>query len=89
MTSVPAKCHVRDEAPILGPRIWQSAGSSELLHISWGGENEYGAMVEWHIDVGKPKNSEKTLSQHHFVHNKSHMDWPGCEHRTLLWQASD
>ena len=26
---------------------------------------------------GKPKYSEKNLSHFHFVHHKSHMDWPG------------
>jgi hypothetical protein len=32
------------------------------------------AMVEWYIDKGKPKNSEKNLSQCHFFHYKSHMN---------------
>jgi hypothetical protein len=31
-----------------------------------------GGMI--YIDRGKPKNSEKKLSQCHFVHHKSHMD---------------
>jgi hypothetical protein len=30
--------------------------------------------------TGKPKYSEKTLSQYHFVHHKSDMDRPGIEH---------
>jgi hypothetical protein len=37
---------------------------------------------QWNeIDRGKPKYSEKTLSQCHFVHHKSHMERPGlhCE----------
>ena len=28
------------------------------------------------IDRGKPKYLGKNLSQSHFVHHKSHMDWP-------------
>jgi hypothetical protein len=31
------------------------------------------------IDRGKPKYSEKNLSQCHFVHNQSHMDRPGIK----------
>ena len=31
------------------------------------------------IDRGKPKYSGKNLSQCHFVHQKSHMNWPGIE----------
>jgi hypothetical protein len=40
---------------------------------------EFGERRWNDIDRGKPKNSEKNLSQCHFVH-KSHMDWPGREH---------
>jgi hypothetical protein len=38
--------------------------------------NSHGGM----ISTGKnPKNSEKNLSQCHFVHQKPHMNWPGPE----------
>ena len=30
-------------------------------------------------DRGKPKYSVKNMSQCHFVHHKSHMDWPEIE----------
>jgi hypothetical protein len=40
------------------------------------------------IDRGKPKISEKHLSQCHCVHHKSHMDWPryepGHSHTSVL-----
>jgi hypothetical protein len=41
------------------------------------------------IAKGKPKQSEKNLSQCHFVHNKSHMDRAGIEPGPPLWQAGD
>jgi hypothetical protein len=40
---------------------------------------EYGEPQWNDTDWGKPKISKKTLSQHHFVHHKSHMDKPGSE----------
>jgi hypothetical protein len=50
------------------------------------------ATVEWYIERGKPKNSEKNLSQCHFLHDKSHIDWPGGANpglrgeRTVNWR---
>jgi hypothetical protein len=43
---------------------------------------------QWNdTDRGKLKDSEKNLSQRHFMHHKSHMDWPGCESGPPQWEA--
>jgi hypothetical protein len=83
-----------------GPRIffsWRWVGSSTLAwmptyvgilripQMIW----VWRATVEWYIDRVKPKNSEKNLSQCHFVHHKSHMDWPGREPGSSRWEADD
>jgi hypothetical protein len=43
---------------------------------------------QWnYTNNGKPKHSKKTLSQCHFVQNKSHKDWPGIEPGPPGWDA--
>jgi hypothetical protein len=37
---------------------------------------------------GKPKYSEETFPKCHFVHHKSHMNWPGLEPKAQLWKSS-
>jgi hypothetical protein len=46
---------------------------------------EYGERLVNDTDMGKPKNSEKSLSQCHCVPHKSHMDWPGHEPSPAQW----
>jgi hypothetical protein len=41
------------------------------------------------ILTGKIEKLWKTLSQRHFVHHKSHMDWPEREPRPPLWEAGN
>jgi hypothetical protein len=38
-------------------------------------------VEHWWNDTerGKPKYTEKNLSQCHFIHHKFHVDWPGIE----------
>jgi hypothetical protein len=32
---------------------------------------------------------EKNLSQYHFVHHKSHMEWPGYKPGSQKWKAGE
>jgi hypothetical protein len=45
-----------------------------IPQMIWVGERRWNDT-----DRGKSKNSEKDLSQYHFVHHKFHMDWHGRE----------
>jgi hypothetical protein len=56
-----------------------------IPHMIW----VWRERVAWYIDRGKPKNSQKNLSQCHFVHHKSHMDWAGREPGPPRWEAGD
>jgi hypothetical protein len=47
--------------------------------------NEHEALVEWYWQ-GKRKYSEKNLF--HFVHHKSHADWPGIEPESSRWAVA-
>jgi len=48
------------------------------------------SMEHWWKDTvrGKPKISEKTLSQCQFVHHKSRMDWSAIQPGTPWWESS-
>ena len=50
------------------------------------GEWSIGGMI---LTGGKQKYWEENLSQYHFVHHKSHTDWPNIEHALQLQSATN
>jgi len=47
-------------------------------------------MEQWqNDDREKPNHNEKNLSQCHFIHYESHVDWHGTETEPPQWQASN
>jgi hypothetical protein len=56
--------------PLSSPDVWVWWATVELSYI----------------DAGKPKISERKLSQCHFVHQKSHIDWPSRKPGPPLWE---
>jgi hypothetical protein len=50
---------------------------------------EYGEPRRNDAEREKPKNSEKRLSQCHFVHHKFHMDWTMRKLGPPRWKAGD
>ena len=49
------------------------------------------SMEQWwnYTERGKPKYSDKSLSQCQLVHQRSHMDWSGIELGPSRWKAGD
>jgi hypothetical protein len=65
--------------------LWTAATNGPVIHLSddiW----VWRATVEWYWQ-GKPKNSERNLSQCHFVHHKFHMDWARREAGSSAWRG--
>jgi hypothetical protein len=71
----------------VGLCLWTVTSSGPIVH-STDDIYECQVQVEWYWQ-GKPKNSEKNLSQCHFVHPKSRMYLPSCEPTPWQWKASD
>jgi hypothetical protein len=68
--------------------LWKRVSNGRFVHPP---DDLWVNMVhQWNdIHKKKPKHLEKNLSQCHFVHRKSDMDWPGRETGPRQWQTGD
>jgi hypothetical protein len=66
--------------------LWTAAINGPTVHPPY---DEYGEPRWKYTDRGNPKNSDKNLSQIHFVHHKSQMDCAVREPEATRWKASD
>jgi hypothetical protein len=67
--------------------LWNWAVNGPFIHPQDG--TRVNMEHRWNdTDREKPNNSEKNLSQCHFVYHKSHIDSPGREPGPPRWEAS-